>query len=239
MTDTKEDDKPIKTLTAEDIRLLKTVSRRPQIALQQPWPSPRPRSNGPRCHHACWPTRRHPPRPPPPTPPPPGPPSSPQYGAGPYSSKIKKLEGDIKEIAKKVNEVSGIKESDTGLAHPSRWDLVSDKQAQQEEHALQVGAGGQWARARGGAGGSAERQERCGGRRRQQALPPLQPPPGCQPPTHPPHPQVARCTKIIAPNTDDAKYLINIKQIAKFVVGLGEKVRGGGRGAASRGDTCM
>ena len=36
--------------------------------------------------------------------------------------------------------------------------------------------------------------------------------------------QVARCTKIIAPNTDDARYLINIKQIAKFVVGLGDKV---------------
>ena len=39
------------------------------------------------------------------------------------------------------------------------------------------------------------------------------------------HPlQVARCTKIINPNTDDAKYIINIKQIAKFVVGLGDKV---------------
>ena len=37
-------------------------------------------------------------------------------------------------------------------------------------------------------------------------------------------PKVARCTKIIDPGTDDAKYLINIKQIAKFVVGLGEKV---------------
>lgn len=36
--------------------------------------------------------------------------------------------------------------------------------------------------------------------------------------------QVARCTKIINPNTDDAKYVINIKQIAKFVVGLGDKV---------------
>jgi len=35
---------------------------------------------------------------------------------------------------------------------------------------------------------------------------------------------VARCTKIISPNTDDAKYMINVKQIAKFVVGLGEKV---------------
>jgi 26S proteasome regulatory subunit T1 len=37
---------------------------------------------------------------------------------------------------------------------------------------------------------------------------------------------VARCTKIINPNTDDAKYVINIKQIAKFVVGLGDKVSG-------------
>jgi 26S proteasome regulatory subunit T1 len=36
--------------------------------------------------------------------------------------------------------------------------------------------------------------------------------------------QVARCTKIMNPNTDDAKYLITIKQIAKFVVGLGDKV---------------
>ena len=39
------------------------------------------------------------------------------------------------------------------------------------------------------------------------------------------HPlQVARCTKIINPRTADAKYMISIKQMAKFVVGLGEKV---------------
>lgn len=35
--------------------------------------------------------------------------------------------------------------------------------------------------------------------------------------------QVARCTKIIDEG-EDAKYIINVKQIAKFVVGLGEKV---------------
>jgi len=35
---------------------------------------------------------------------------------------------------------------------------------------------------------------------------------------------VARCTKIINPKSEDAKYVINIKQIAKFVVGLGDKV---------------
>lgn len=39
--------------------------------------------------------------------------------------------------------------------------------------------------------------------------------------------QVARCTKIIPGETggsDDNKYVINVKQIAKFVVGLGERV---------------
>ena len=71
-----------------------------------------------------------------------------------------------------MNELRGIKESDTGLAQPSHWDLVADKQAMQEEQPLQV----------------------------------------------------ARCTKIINPNTDDAKYVINVKQIAKFVVALGERV---------------
>uniref|UniRef100_A0A7R9SVI7 AAA+ ATPase domain-containing protein n=1 Tax=Polyblepharides amylifera TaxID=1486889 RepID=A0A7R9SVI7_9CHLO len=94
------------------------------------------------------------------------------YGLGPYAEPIKAVENDLKSISKKVNDICGIKESDTGLAHPSQWDTVSDKQAMQEE-------------------------------------PPL---------------QVARCTKIINPNTDDAKYVINVKQIAKFVVGLGERV---------------
>lgn len=36
--------------------------------------------------------------------------------------------------------------------------------------------------------------------------------------------QVARCTKIINPGTADAKYMINVRQIAKYVVGLGERV---------------
>lgn len=88
----------------------------------------------------------------------------------------------------------GIKESDTGLSQPSQWDLVGDKQMMSEEAPLQV----------------------------------------------------ARCTKIIAGDAEEAppaggnaggmagamnssnaagnKYVINVKQIAKFVVGLGEKV---------------
>ena len=46
----------------------------------------------------------------------------------------------MKEVAKRVNDIAGVKESDTGLAPPSRWDLVSDKQAMQEEQPLQVRA---------------------------------------------------------------------------------------------------
>jgi 26S proteasome regulatory subunit T1 len=94
------------------------------------------------------------------------------YGQGPYDVEIKTLDEDIKNIVKRVNESCGIKESDTGLAPPSQWDLVADKQMLQEEQPLQV----------------------------------------------------ARCTKIINPGQEDAKYIINVKQIAKFVVGLGEKV---------------
>ena len=36
--------------------------------------------------------------------------------------------------------------------------------------------------------------------------------------------KVARCTKIINADTDDAKYVINVKQFAKFVVDLGDQV---------------
>lgn len=83
---------------------------------------------------------------------------------------------------------AGVKESDTGLAPPSQWDLAGDKRRITEEQPLQV----------------------------------------------------ARCTKIInaaakeAPKEgatpggkeekeDQTKYVINVKQIAKFVVALGDR----------------
>ncbi|MED6204724.1 26S proteasome regulatory subunit 7 [Stylosanthes scabra] len=47
------------------------------------------------------------------------------YGLGPYSTSIKKVEKEIKDMAKKVNDLCGIKESDTGLAAPSQWDLIA------------------------------------------------------------------------------------------------------------------
>lgn len=36
--------------------------------------------------------------------------------------------------------------------------------------------------------------------------------------------QVARCTKIINADSDDPKYVINVKQFAKFVVDLSDQV---------------
>jgi 26S proteasome regulatory subunit T1 len=125
---------------------------------------------------------------------------------------LKKVENDIKEVQKRINEklgassrrlcarvsliysIAGVKESDTGLASPNLWDLPADRQRMAEEHPLQV----------------------------------------------------ARCTKIIPVDSAAAeaaravnpvgalqgqkgadeqdKYVINIKQIAKFVVGLGDRV---------------
>jgi len=94
------------------------------------------------------------------------------YGVGPYDNKIKKTDEDIQAILKRVNELAGIKESDTGLAPPALWDLAADKQILSAEQPLQV----------------------------------------------------ARCTKIINSGGDDAKYIINVKQFAKFVVDLHENV---------------
>ena len=60
------------------------------------------------------------------------------YGLGPYTKGIRACEADIKKLNGRIQEVVGIKESDTGLAPPSQWDLVSDKQMMQEEQPLQV-----------------------------------------------------------------------------------------------------
>lgn len=60
------------------------------------------------------------------------------YGLGPYAAAINSTESDIKDVQKRVVETIGIKESDTGLAPPSRWDIVADKQMLYEEQPLQV-----------------------------------------------------------------------------------------------------
>ncbi|CAB1346222.1 unnamed protein product [Coregonus sp. 'balchen'] len=94
------------------------------------------------------------------------------YGQSTYSRQIKQVEDDIQNLLKKINELTGIKESDTGLAPPALWDLAADKQTLQSEQPLQV----------------------------------------------------ARCTKIINADSEDPKYIINVKQFAKFVVDLSDQV---------------
>lgn len=59
-------------------------------------------------------------------------------GQGQYNKSIKTIEEDIQKAIKQVNELTGIKESDTGLAAPALWDLAADKQTLQNEQPLQV-----------------------------------------------------------------------------------------------------
>lgn len=51
---------------------------------------------------------------------------------------MKAVEDDIQSVIKRINELTGIKESDTGLAPPAFWDLTADKQTLQNEQPLQV-----------------------------------------------------------------------------------------------------
>lgn len=59
-------------------------------------------------------------------------------GQGPYTKVIKAVEEDITKTVQRVNELTGIKESDTGLAPPALWDLAADKQTLQNDQPLQV-----------------------------------------------------------------------------------------------------
>ncbi len=88
----------------------------------------------------------------------------------------------------------GVKESDTGLASPNLWDLLADRQRMGEDHSLQVA--------------------RC------TKIIPVDP-------------KLAEAAKAVNPlgavqgqkgADEQDKYVINIKQIAKFVVGLGDRV---------------
>ncbi|EPZ35758.1 P-loop containing nucleoside triphosphate hydrolase protein, partial [Rozella allomycis CSF55] len=92
-------------------------------------------------------------------------------GLGSYAKDLKQIEKDLADIQKRINEKM---ELETGLAHPTLWDMNNDKTRMQQEQPLQV----------------------------------------------------ARCTKIIQPTEEGepTKYVINLKQIAKFVVGLGDDV---------------
>lgn len=114
----------------------------------------------------------------------------------------------MKKHQQTVKDLIGIKESDTGLSQPSQWDLVGDKQMMSEEPPLQVarctkiiqGGGADDTTnldAVGGTGGSNNNPSTSGG---------------------------FGGSAINSSNAAGNKYVINVKQIAKFVVGLGEKV---------------
>jgi len=132
------------------------------------------------------------------------------YGLGPYASMINKVEEEIKKCRNTVNDLIGIKESDTGLSQPSQWDLVGDKQMMSEEAPLQVARctkiivveNGQDGNVTGESGGilaSRDVDSRIG--------------------------EMGSITGTRnLSNPSGNKYVINVKQIAKFVVGLGEKV---------------
>lgn len=129
------------------------------------------------------------------------------YGLGPYTVPIKEIEEEIKKHQETVKELIGIKESDTGLSQPSQWDLVGDKQMMSEEAPLQVArctkiiAGENEGEGGGEGGAAAGNGGRAGG------LPSAMAGGGGS-----------------SAQLSGSKYVINVKQIAKFVVGLGEKV---------------
>ncbi|KAJ6241803.1 26s proteasome regulatory subunit 7 [Anaeramoeba flamelloides] len=60
------------------------------------------------------------------------------YGSGPYHNKLNTIEKDVKNLVKKVNTLSGIRESDTGLVHPSQWDLIGDRTLLKRDQPLHV-----------------------------------------------------------------------------------------------------
>ncbi|CCK71644.1 proteasome regulatory particle base subunit RPT1 KNAG_0H02300 [Huiozyma naganishii CBS 8797] len=132
------------------------------------------------------------------------------YGVAPYAVKLKETENDLKEIEARIKEKAGVRESDTGLAPSHLWDIMGDRQRLGEEHPLQVarctkiiksgegdgnGSGNNSnGAAADGAGAAAAAGENAA--------------------------QAAGADD----DEDDSKYVINLKQIAKFVVGLGERV---------------
>ncbi|CAO1631273.1 unnamed protein product [Sympodiomycopsis kandeliae] len=133
------------------------------------------------------------------------------YGQGPYAQSLKKIEGELKDIQTRISEKMGIKESDTGLAPRNLWDLNVDKQRMMEEKVLQVARCTKIIKrdedkakiARGEAGGIAGALGAAGGSASENPFRGADDRPSAD---------------------EEDKYVINIKQIAKFVVGLGERV---------------
>ncbi|WFD04139.1 26S proteasome regulatory subunit 7 [Malassezia obtusa] len=133
------------------------------------------------------------------------------YGQGPYARSLKSIEAEIKDVEKRVNEKMGVKESDTGLAPPDLWDIAADKQRMSEEQPLQVARCTKIIKAQEPAG-----DENQDGAPNETGIGALDNVLGAL------GGMGALGGSRSADNKD--KYVINVKQIAKFVVGLGERV---------------
>lgn len=173
------------------------------------------------------------------------------YGQGPYARQLKDIENEIKEVQKRVNERMGVKESDTGLAPPNLWDLAADRQRMSQEQPLQVarctkiiraedekkrkeeaaqaqpnggrgatqqnGNAGSSGEGSGGSGGSGSDSPPSGGSSGGGAAGGLAGSLGALGGLNP--------LGGAPPNAEEEdKYVINVKQIAKFVVALGDRV---------------
>ncbi|TIA85527.1 hypothetical protein E3P99_03980 [Wallemia hederae] len=149
------------------------------------------------------------------------------YGQGPYARQLKKAETDIKEVQKRVNERMGIKESDTGLAPPNLWDLPADRQRMESEHPLQVARCTKIIRPHQIAQQQQAAQNAQNGEEQQSEQ---------QRPQQPSIPLTQRMAQagqgVLGAGTSaeqaggegDDKYVIDIKHVAKFVVGLGDRI---------------
>lgn len=129
------------------------------------------------------------------------------YGAAPYAAKLKATEKDLKDIETRIKEKAGVKESDTGLAPSHLWDIMGDRQRLSEEHPLQVARCTKIIKSSSNPTDSANGTSTEAAALARAGLESGEP----------------RETEE-ADDDEDAKYVINLKQIAKFVVGLGERV---------------
>lgn len=131
------------------------------------------------------------------------------YGQGPYAAALKSIQQEIQDVEKRVNENMGVKESDTGLAPPDLWDIAADKQRMSEEQPLQVARCTKIIPAEHGEEGGEEGGANSTGiNSLDNVLGALGGLGGL---------------RNASADTKD-KYVINVKQIAKFVVGLGERI---------------
>lgn len=152
------------------------------------------------------------------------------YGQGPYARQLRAIEKDLQDLQKRIGEKMGVKESDTGLAPPNLWDTAVDRMRMgQETSCLQVARCTKIIRASDPNALNNNGQHNTndddlssptgagGGSRRNNARPPNAGPG--------PASRTLPGAGMSRPNADEEdKYVINVKQIAKFVVGLGDQM---------------